>query len=347
MSQTGSRIINAGKTHSTELIMFPLFIILAIGIIANNMQAGGIQTNPSFVSNTQTAQGACNSLGCVGQVYPQNSNGCDANPNNCNISKVSAFNFIGTNNPFSFLLSGNLLGFFSCLAGCPQITPTSNLIFLAGCTNFEGTVDTTPFITSLYCFEGTFNSPNNVPLAPYNSTSAVGNNSNWFIQGITAPAINVYAIYKANGSTFYNTYCDAVGICYNTPVYTCPTIHQSPFNGTNVQYCLDYVIISSASPNFTNTFGVFSFVIGIVLLFLSFGLTIALSVAASGTTIGINSQGTRQAGVLGFGLLLFGFVLGTFGGWMNFLGLGVGAILGITFTLVFFLGLYWRLFSLD
>ncbi len=246
MSEAAEKVESVGKTHSMELIFFPLLLFLIVGVAVNIMVAGGIGTTPVYASNTQTANGECNAQGCVGIVYPLNQVGCDANPDNCNISKIGAYTFIGSNNPFSYLIQGNLLGFFSCLAGCPQINPMNNFIFAAGCIDTGGSVNNfnasteNQLITNFHCYSATFNSNVNVPLGQYNATSSIGNNSNWILIGNTPPTEYFYGIYKVNGSTFSNTYCDKVGLCYSTTVFTCPTVSAVLMsNRSSQQYCLD------------------------------------------------------------------------------------------------------------
>ena len=326
-----------------ELIFFPLLFLVFIGVIMNNAQANNLQTTPT-ITGYPCIIGVGN---CSLIAHPINPTGCQASLDNCNISKVNSISFLNANSPFTLLLEGNLVGFFNCLTGCPTIVPTTNLIFLSACTNFIGTSGDNNFITSLYCGGASFNSNSNIPVAPYNATSGIGNNSNWFIQGITPPNIAIYGEYKPNGTQFQNKYCDAVGLCYYTPLFTCPTTHAAPYNQTNIQYCLVYVLLSSSAPNFNNTFSVFSFVGGIFLLLVGLGLTIAAQFLSSGATIGVNSQATKFAQVFGFALLAWGFIYSEFGSWLSALPINLGNIAFIILTIIFFMGMYWRVFSIE
>jgi hypothetical protein len=91
---------------------------------------------------------------------------------------------------------------------------------------------------------------------------------------------------------------------------------------------------------------------------MGFGFNIAFSILTNGGSLGINEQGTKLAQVLGIGLTIWAFISSEFG-WIfvtNFSLSGslIGTIisLGLAFTYVafsamFFIGLYWRMFSLE
>lgn len=343
------RIREAGQTHSMELIFFPLIILIMVGLVANEFQSSALQTTP--VLPTPICTGTIE----PGECYPTNVNGCDQSASvNCNFTANTKFSFLNQNSPYALLLSGNILGFFNCLVGCSQVTPVSNLVDLNGCISTGGSGQ---FVTSLYCAGASFNNPNVTVYPPYNATSSTGNNSNWFIQGLAINGnagqnIYVYAAYlnvtSHNSTVFFNKYCDAVGICYNSPSVKCLYDNSMPWNASATQYCLFYVIKNTAAPNFSSTFTVFSFIGGIILLFLGLGLTVAFQVLSTGTTLGINAQATKMAQVFGLGLLSWGFVYSEFGAsWLPFLPFNLNLIGFLLLTMMFFLGLYWRLFSFD
>lgn len=344
------KVKTGGQTHSMELIILPLFILIFVGVIANNFSGSGIQTTPIFAANSSSPYP-------IGIVYPTTKSGCDVSVSNCNFSAISTFSFLNQNSPFTQLIQGNILGFFNCLISCPTSTQPISLIFLSGCTNFADSSADTNFIGSLYCLESSWSSatPRTFEFAPpYNATSNIGNNSNWYIlpfpsQTNTVSNLFIYATYIPNGTVYSTKYCDAIKICYSTPDFTCPTIPDTPANLTNIQYCLVQEIVNGANGNttFNNAFSFIGFLAAIIMIFLGFGLTFAATILGSGTTIGINSQATKMCQVFGIGLLAWSILYSEFGSWLNVFTLGLGTIVFTLLTITFFVGLYWRIFSLD
>lgn len=346
MSAITGRIKSGSQTHAMELLFLPLFILVIPGVISNNLASAQLQTTPTFATNASSPYP-------IGIVYPTTKSGCDASAQNCNFSTVSSFSFLNPNSPFTYLIQGNIIGFFNCLIACQTSSPASSLRFLTGCTNFAGLSGDNNFITSFYCAGSTWNNNGPTEFAPpYNATSSIGNNSNWLINPLpsrfnTLPNALIYATYIKNGTTFQETYCDAIKICYSTPLFTCPSVLDAPFNNYNVQYCLVQLIVNGGNGNttFNNAFSFFGFIVSLILIFLGFGLTFAATILGSGTTIGINSQATKMCQVFGIGLLSWSLLYSEFGSWLNDLTIGLGTIIFTMLTMMFFVGLYWRVFS--
>lgn len=220
---------------------------------------------------------------------------------------------------------------------------------------------------------------------PLNASSAYGNNSIWNIKGCTTSATvgcfypipknqsvsiqSFYGIYIKNGSSIDSahgcTIYGSVQACYalfpnlfgSGTTFTCPNTSHL-FNITDtITYCL-LPTSNPATFSVTNSFSFFAFFAGAILLFMGFGFNIAFSILTNGGSLGINEQGTKLAQVLGIGLTIWAFISSEFG-WIfvtNFSLSGslIGTIisLGLAFTYVafsamFFIGLYWRMFSLE
>jgi hypothetical protein len=86
---------------------------------------------------------------------------------------------------------------------------------------------------------------------------------------------------------------------------------------------------------------------GIVFLILGLGLQFQIGIFTNTFGMGSNDQGTKMMQALGIGLISWSFLLSEFGGWLFSLPFNLGTIGFLTLTMMFFMGLYWRLFSLD
>lgn len=319
-----SKIIATGQEHSMSLMFFPLILLIFVGVIANNFAASGIQTTPVF-SGYPCILGQ---TGCS-LVASANANGCAADIQNCNSSAITGISFLNANSPFTYLIQGNIIGFFGSLFSSDNQQGGGNsLTQLNNCTPLLGSGQT---ITAFSCRSGSgygcFIFPDSTTTF-YNATSNAGNSSNWSIQGDA---------YNPDNCNFVKTPAQrAFALQYGYYVMN---------NATD--YTLHFQTFSNVTINLPNTFSVIGFIFGIGLLFGGLGLTIALSVLASGTTIGFNAQGTKMMQVMGIALVIWSFVFSEFGSWLSVFTLGLGTIIYILFTAMYFVGIYWRMFSFN
>jgi hypothetical protein len=390
MSQIAVRIKEAGEqgqTHSMELIFFPLFIILFVGVIFNALNSSGLQANGNLQTTTTgiicyLGQGNCSPI-----INPTPT-GCVANPQNCNASGITTFSLLNQNSPFTYALQGNLIGFWSSIFGGGETTNQ----YVAGETICIPLIDgklanasLNANILNFRCY-GYVSDTNAIPtpsvLPPLNASSNGGNMSIWNIIGcpnntncgvgftnITYAYQTFFGLYVRNGTVIDSTHgCTIYGsttICRqlfpflfgSSPTFTCPnTAHVQGLNiNRTTYYCL---LPSQAQGTITvaNTFSFFALIAGMILLFMGFGFNIMISLLTNGGSLGINEQGTKMAQVFGIGLTIWSFITSEFAYWVfSPYGSGlIGSILTLTFTAVysvlgimFFLGLYWRMFSLD
>lgn len=167
-----------------------------------------------------------------------------------------------------------------------------------------------------------------------------------------------YGIYVKNGTTLTGTAgCTiyfSVSACrnlmpwlfYQFPTFKCPStasVYNININKTTYYCLLPTVNQNTSTTSLPNSFSALSFLFGVVLFFA--GLGISLTAATIGFTI--DGQGTKLAQVFGLGILVWSFVFGEFGSWLTALPFNLGDIGFVTFTIMFFMGLYWRLFTLD
>lgn len=87
--------------------------------------------------------------------------------------------------------------------------------------------------------------------------------------------------------------------------------------------------------------------LGIVLFLIGMGINLQAggSIFGSGTQFGVgtNPQGSKMAQIVGLGLIVWSPLFSEFGGWLAFLGLGIGTFLTLLVTGLFFFGLYERI----
>lgn len=369
----------AGQTHSMELIFFPLFLLLFVGIIANNYSGSGLQTNPVLPT-------PCQSLAIC---YPTNTNGCDNNVQNCNFTSKTSFGFLNANSPFTLLLQGNIVGFFSNVFSNGE---TQNIVYSGFTTciplNGKNFFNATGSAIHNFMCQGisSVNSTNFKPITgvPMNATANGGNNSIFTVTGCLANSnfnypctVNAgsdgfaswngtnsqssfYAFYVKNGTSISgsasctifstNPACQIIMPWLYTngvTTFTCPS--ASHVNGLNINathyYCLLPVVNpTTATTSLPNVFSFWSFIFGVVLFFLGFGL--ALTAATIGFSI--NDQGTKLAQAAGIGITVWSFIYSEFGQtWLPNLPFNLGTIGFIGLTAMFFMGLYWRIFTLD
>ena len=336
------------------IILIIMGLFLFVGAIYNNLNSSGVLVSQSYTNASCAAQAEQTGIpSCAGT----GATGCEITVSNCQMNSVS---FMNPNSPFTYLFQGDILGFLGFVAAPAntQSLMSTYLIMLDNCTDITGGSNTGETISSFYCTGGTFNSATTPGFPPYNATSSTGNNSNWNILSLTPNAADtgpivpvqyvpslIYGLYLANGSTFQNTYCDAIGICYTLPSITCGTSTNTHYAE---QYCLFVVIQHSA--NFGNVASFLAFLGGAVLLVFSLGITIAAQVLSTGFTFGVSDQGARMFGAMGIGIMSWDFIQSEFAGWvlaLNGLLTGLGtAILGAC-TILFFFGIIWFAYTYE
>ena len=378
-----------------ELIFFPLFLMIVVGVIFNNFNASGMQANGNLVV-TQLTRTQNSTAFCLLNIDPNCSviinpvpTGCASSLQNCNASGIaSGFNFLNKNSPFTYLIQFNVVGFLSSIfnnqeqtnqyySGITQCVPLINGQF----KNVSNSNSTQNF----ECFGTAATNGQQAPFVsvPLNASSSYGNNSIWSITGCanspniackypipfnqTESVQSFYGLYIQNGSTIDSTHgctiygsvstCKALfpNLFGSNPTFTCPNTSHL-FNITNtITYCL----LPSSNPatfSVANSFSFFAFLAGLVLIVMGFGLNLAFSILTNGGTIGINEQGTKLAQSMGIALTVWAFVTSEFGyifiTVFNFglLGLILNVILGAVYTIMsvmFFIGIYWRMFSLE
>lgn len=92
---------------------------------------------------------------------------------------------------------------------------------------------------------------------------------------------------------------------------------------------------------FTASFltSLFAAIAGLIALMIAVGARITLPL---GGGLSFDPNTVKLAQSLGVGLIIFSFITGAFGIWLNTLGLGLGTFLGIILTAIEAYGLYWR-----
>lgn len=379
------RIRNTGQTHAMELIFFPLIILILVGLVANSFQSSALQTVPVLPTPycTGTFTGECyptNINGCDSSVsncnFTSSTTFAFLNPN-------SPFTLLLQGNIVGFLASTfngaeNQQVIYAAYTTC---IPLVSKVY----ANNSGS-DIHYFQCQGYSAQGGNASvPAQYPNVgvPMNATSNNGNNSQWNINGCqlvnkvypcflnsgdgqaawngTNNQMSFYAFYAKNGTSFTATSgCTIYGsstacnilmpwLFHTHTSFTCPS--TSHVNGLNINattyYCLFPVnnptVSTTGNASLPNAFAGLSFLFGVILFFLGFGF--ALTSAIIGFSI--NEQGTKIAQVMGIGILVWSFVYGEFGNWLLFLPFNLGIIAFTIFTVMFFMGLYWRLFSLE
>lgn len=180
--------------------------------------------------------------------------------------------------------------------------------------------------------------------------------------------------YIVNGTSLTSGQCTILGQTYTTcgvfwriyfsggvTTFTCPnqvndaTNHTNLWNSSgttpkvNLKKTLSYCLIPyqvSNSGTLGSILGFWAFMAGIIILVIGIGINLDVSVAGNGVTIGSNEQGTKQAIILGFFVMLFGFAYSEFGFWLNSLPFGLGIITLLMLGGLSLYGIYWRFFSL-
>jgi hypothetical protein len=385
MSQISARLKEGGQTHSMELIFFPLFLICIVGMIFNALNGSGLEANGQL--ETTTSMCLLNiDPNCSPIIYSQPI-GCAANPQNCNASSITGFSILNQNSPFTFLMERNLVGFWTSVFGSGETENQYLIgeTLCVPVANGHYVNSTSPNIQNFGCFGNVQYQNAQLPyvLPPLNATSNYGNNSIFSIVGcpetvicgigftnITYAHASFYGIYIRNGTVLDSTHgCTIYGssqICgtlfpnlFGSEVtFTCPNGSQEGI-GVNFAKTTYYCLIPTSNPatfSVANTFSFFAMIAGMILLFMGLGLNFAFSILTNGGTLGVNEQGTKMAQVMGIGLVVWSFITSEFAYWVffNYQSGFIGTLLSLVFTsmysvltVIFFLGLYWRIFSLD
>lgn len=396
------------KSHSLEMIVFPIFIICFMGIIANNMLASGFQTTPTLPSVCTDVNGNPSPL-----CFPTQTSPCDNSIANCNLTSNYVWSFLNPNSPFTLAVQGNILGFISSVLNAGEVQNTYNngytSCFPTFLTNFTLYNDTTAGIRNFQCYAYVVNNGAGNPMNPptivevVNATSDNGNASIWTLQGCPyANSIQKFPtnttiggkasscginyggnwqtvvsnmFYIINGSQIKSSGCTVFGQSYSicgifwktffaggATTFTCPntvndaTNHTNLWNSSgtsprvNVLKTSSFCLIPFNIPNNTelgSVFGFWSFVFGAIMLVIGLGITVSAKIAGSGTTTGSNTQGTRQAVILGMFIMLWSFAYSEFGSWQGDLWFGLGTIAFLILASIGFTGVYWRFFSYD
>lgn len=386
----GNRVVQAGKTHSMELILFPIIFLFFSGVIANSFTSSAINTSPQLPATTCSSN--AQALSGAQICFPTNTNGCDNSVSNCNFTSATSYSFLNPNSPFAQLLTGNVLGFLASAFSGSE-TPNSYQIGETLCVGFANGAylnQTGQGITKFSCAGdiryGNAQLPNVLPLL--NATSNNGNVSIWSLNGcpntVGVTCTNgtssngqysqaeTNAFYIINGTTLTTGQCTVLGVTYpqcgvfwrvfaagGVTTFTCASS-----NGTlnyygkliNLKVSTYYCLIpystqagsTSASTGLASTFSVWGFIFGFILLVLGLGITLSTQIVGSGGTVGANQQGSKMAQAFGLGILVWTFIFGEFGAtWLPNLPFNFGTMITVTFTAMFFLGLYWRIFSYE
>ena len=305
------------------MIVFALFFLVGIGIFYNNAVSAGF-ANTAIVNS-------CSSLNCPSYG---NQNPCTLNPQNCYANKT--ISIVNPNSPFTYLVSGDLLGFIGSFTGGSGtgVGQASVHTVALYCKTVSGSGIS---ITAFTCDRSSSTADANYPYPIYNATSS-GNSSIWYVVGFQGKN-NVEVLPLQNAPfTFYG------GYFANNTVINSVTAGQSftcHLTGTE-NYCL-VPLPQPSSVNLGNVFTFMAFINGIVLLIVGLGLSLSAQVVATGFSFGSNAQGTRLAEAGGMALLIFAPSYSEFGTWLTDTDLGFtgGGILltFIIFGLIFF-GIY-------
>lgn len=364
------------------LIMIPILLLFGVGILYNNFTASGFSTTP--------ASSSCTALNCP--AY-DDTTGCNASPNPCGFSGSTTFSFLNPNSPFSLLVQGNFVGFYTdaFTQGETANVINSGYTYCVPQINSAMANATGGFITNFECLGytavGAGTHPFPVVGIPMNSTSNNGNNSVWSVAGCalsdgnypctinygdgpqafdgTLAYSSFYAFYVKNGTSLTASgNCNIFGSAIEClqllhylfttgTTYTCPSTSDLNVTGiiasATTYYCLLPVSnaniqtsSSSVTTTLPNSFALFSFLFGVILLFMGLGLS--LSTAIMGFSV--NEQGTKLAQIFGISIVVYSFAFNEFSGWLGILGFGIGAALTIIFSAIYFVGVTWQSQSL-
>lgn len=312
------------KIQAMELIMIPLFILIGVGVIYNNISAVA-GTSSVLTYNSQT-----------GTWHYTNYSGCSGAT--CTVTSPS---FLNPNSPYTLLMQGDIIGFvgsFTSKAESGNGGPSLGFYLNSKCTTISGgpATNSTSYLKCQDAFSFAPGASVFYGGLPYvNFTAPGGNLSIWSCVNCYSDVLRTQLI----PISFY-------GIITNFSTIWGSGAACSLSNGTT--YCLNNVsteVQSNNQPNrMANAFGFLGFIFGIVLLVLSLGVGGGVQAIASGFNVQVSDQGARLAQVLGIGLTTWIPMFSEFGGWLTTSGLalGLGTILSLVLTIIYFYGLWWQ-----
>lgn len=351
-------------------VILPIIFMVFIGMMYNNLTAGGsFQNNPVASS--------CTEYQCP--AY-SNNNPC-ATSSNCQLTSNSAITVLSPSSPITYLLSGNLGGFIGSFSN-NQATQGigASLMYLSECAeiNSTGGLESTAGVSHIYnfaCRGGTYDSTN--PNLEFfgssnyiNMSSQGANMSIWtctdctysFLatNGLAGDPVNVQfqAYYNnetptatglrlTNPSWWSNLVCGnsklnhgILAACVWNATYTYNACNAPPYNDNET--CLIQIIQSSpTSSALFNTFSFLGFIAGLLLLIIGLGLGFSGGALTFNFSVTPNSQGTRFAQIAGISLLIWIPLFSEFGGWILGSGLlwGIGVLIGFLLPAVSCFGL--------
>ena len=323
-----AKIQSYGSTHPMELIMFPLILLIVVGIPTNMLGQSGLQTTPTFQTTYPCTVGPDSSIinytnGACSMIAQTNPSGCASNLSSCSLLALNIKDIFQSNSPFTYLIHLNIIGFFGSMFSSNNGQASNGITQLQYCTANQGSGSS---ITAFYCEEGSGVGCFIYPAGLYyNATSNSGNQSNWSIEGYQydSPDCN-------SGFT-------------NNTVYVLQYGYYTAYNAT--YYTLHFSNLAASTANLPNMFAVVGWILGIALLFMGFGWNVTVSTLIAGGSFGINQQGTKLAQAFGIALFTWSFVYSEFGFWLTDLYFEAGIPILAILTTMYFLGNYWRLFS--
>ncbi len=335
------------------LLIIPILILIGVGSIYNNLNSNGFATTAD--SST------CTSLNCPAYT----GTGCTANITNCQLTTGTSFSFLNPNSPFTQLFSLNLVGFVNTMfESGTQFGPTlsQNVTFAGnGSSALAGTWLVCP--APQYGTSGASATFNRVHYASNYQTNSVlqfqcsnptygfSTTGDPFLAPIYFTCLywNGTITNSVNNPKNFFTYCNIVGSNSSTVSAVGYAANCWIFgNATDITntICGAWSAAQSTTTalSISNIFNFFAFVGGIILLYLALGVSGTFEILGTGVSFGDNSQGSKLAGSIGFGLILWSPIYSEFGSWLTSttLGFGVAAIVTILLEFIFFAGIYWQ-----
>lgn len=226
------------------------------------------------------------------------------------------------------------------------------------CTNFQ---DFATWATTRYVYWGCSFLPANpsfgtaLPISPGNNNETWGflaavngtDGNNWQVQTNVGGAHLVdlavsLLLVTSNSSNF----ADSPQLCVNAYFHS-SSVSVTPDCRSWINAIGQTVSTNSNANGFAFLMGI-GFIAGIVFLILGLGLGLNVQIFTTGFGLTPDSQGTKLMQSLGIGLVTWSFIYSEFGAsWLPFLPFNLGTIGFVTLTIMYFAGLYWRLFSYD
>ena len=328
------------------MVVFPIAVLLIVGLFYNNLTAGGAFTVANASGN---CNGASPAINCA--QYP-GANPC-AQQTNCQLGQLQLLN---KNSPFTYLFAGDISGFLTSMFSSGQ---SNSLNALSVCYTRGGQNPATggSGVTFLHCSSSSWQQAGppvqQYPLVSCNNLDGQGSK-----MGTGFNATGSGAGYNASGANNVNQWT----------IYGCQPANQVSTNPNNQTGTLtiiaDYsgangsVVLTKYKPGLFDLFSAasggsnfivfFGFIIGIILFIMSFGIGFNGSVGlfggnSAGGGFTTNPQGTKLAQTFGLGLLIWTPLYSEFGGWINAQtlgGYGLDIIINFALFICVFLGFY-------